>query len=656
MFLSPTYIINQRYEQVVLSNERDKDLIAMGRNLSVLDGESCKLISFEIIEQTFNFYNLADNFETNKQKYTFLNDQGYSLGEQEALKKISSGDDDITLNLTDEHKKYFLTPFHTYSLKKSIPEGPAFTNIFHPFFLNHFQTDPSTVLLPNERITVTTMAYHRRVEPQYIFGTSLGRVLVFQLFYSTHDQAYTYYTMKVDEGHEINILYVRKSLLFCSSEKGKLAVFSIAIPDINRAVIQNRRQEIGPNIVEVDISNLKQYESMLVSPLKRVLQVKLLSPNEEEARKQDSNYAESVKRYKDQIALILKNNSLVTFSCQTVKIEFECKSNEISVLGVFIQPMLDYLLILNANGSINLYSTNTGRFERTVTLKDYSYLMDLPDLISNYAKHYQEHHKYSATNESINKYGSRVHGVLEYNSRYLKNFLFRMEKEKEKNIEGKYQILSERLGNIEELNLSKMNNSQLVWLLHYSNDFIYASKYKRSGVAFLNLYLDNPVASDDKLASMAHILIIDAKTCFQQKSSDSKKMEESKAPGEIKISRRKSRTLTLDMANSRVTITPFIFPWGVDMAMDEEIIQTCGYKIPVFDFYHGLQGIGETFSFLLTDDEPSKKIEANASLKGSSSPVKPRREKERVSLRLDNWQTSNYYTTIQALGFMVSLF
>ena len=630
----------------MFSHERDSELIAMGKNIISYDSATSKLISLEVIEQTFNFYDLAQNLATHPLKYSFLKkDSGESKEAQEFIRKISA--EDSILKMTDEHKKYFVDPYLTFSITNHMPKSSAFPDLFHSFFVNHFRTDLSSIMRPNEKVTVTTMAYHRKVEPLYIFGTNLGRVLVFQLFYSTHDQSYTYYSMNVDEGNEINILYVRKSLLFCSSEKGKLVVYSIEISDISKAAIQNKKEERGPNLFEIEISTLKKFESMLVAPLKRVLRVKLLSLSDDDVRKLDENYIDSVKRYKDQIALILKNNSLVTFSCQNVKIEFECKSNEISVLGVFIQPMLDYLLVLNANGTINLYSTNTGRYERTVSLKDYSYLMNLPDLISNYAKHYHEHHRYSASNESINKYGSRIHGVLEYNSRYLKNFLFRMEKEKEKNNEGKYQILSERLGNIEELNLNKMNNSQLLWLLHYSNDFIYASKYKRSGVAFLNLYLDNPVASDDNLASMAHILVIDAKTCFQQKSSDQKKMEESKGAGDFKLVRRKSRAYTLDVANSRVTITPFIFPWGIDSSMDEEIISTCGYKIPVFDFYNGLQGIGETFSFLLTDDKSNKKVEA-------MSPLRPKKEREKVFLRLDNWQTSNYFTTIQALGFMAS--
>jgi len=63
--------------------------------------------------------------------------------------------------------------------------------------------------------------------------------------------------------------------------------------------------------------------------------------------------------------------------------------------------------------------------------------MNIPDLITKYNQHYQEHHHYSIKNEAINKYGSRIHGVLEYNSRYLKTFLLGMEKDKDKNDHNK---------------------------------------------------------------------------------------------------------------------------------------------------------------------------------------------------------------------------
>mmetsp|Transcript_4835 Transcript_4835/g.4019 ORF Transcript_4835/g.4019 Transcript_4835/m.4019 type:complete len:167 (-) Transcript_4835:63-563(-) len=155
------------------------------------------------------------------------------------------------------------------------------------------------------------------------------------------------------------------------------------------------------------------------------------------------------------------------------------------------------------------------------------------------------------------------------------------------------------------MNSSKRENPQIAWLLHYGNDFIYASKYKRSGVAFLNFYLDTPVGYEDSLGSVAHIILIDAKTCLSKISS--KKSENSKAGDEFRLSRKKSRGMTLDASNTRVTFIPFTFPWGIDKDMDEEILQSCNYRIPVFDFYHGVQGIGESFSFVLENDFKSDK-------------------------------------------------
>lgn len=185
---------------------------------------------------------------------------------------------------------------------------------------------------------------------------------------------------------------------------------------------------------------------------------------------------------------------------------------------------------------------------------------------------------------------------------------------------------------------SKKENPQIAWILHYGNDFIYASKYKRSGVAFLNFYLDTPVGYEDSLGSVAHILIIDAKTCLLK--STGKKNENSKQVDEFRLSKKITRSQTIDASNTRLTFIPFTFPWGIDKDMDDEILQSCSYRIPVFDFYHGVQGIGETFSFVLSNDfnihdELAKKNKVEL-------------------LRTQNYEVSEYFTTVQALGFMVS--
>lgn len=376
---------------------------------------------------------------------------GESQEHIEIQRKISQGDDSLILNMKEEQKKIFLKPWIQINLEK-LYKFDSFNQLLHPFFMNHLKTDFSGIFEKDEKITESTMAYHSKVHPIYIFGTNLGRVFLFKLFYSTLEKVYEFYKIDFDKS-EINILYVRKSSLFVSSAKGKLGVYSISISDINRASsksIDTSNSMFDANgLQEVDLSSTLEFETNLVSPLKRVMRIKLLTTKGQESNEKDESYLEIVSQYRNQIALILKNNSLVTFSMETKRVEFECKMNESSVLGVFINPLLDYLLILNANGNVNIFSTNTGRFERTVTLKSHDHLMNIPELISKYNQHYQEHHHYSIKNESINKYGSRIHGVLEYNSRYLKTFLLGMEKDPEKNEHNKQRLLSERLGNIE---------------------------------------------------------------------------------------------------------------------------------------------------------------------------------------------------------------
>ena len=658
--VQPQFLISQKFEQIVIDNETERDLITLGKSLIGIDTETCHVISYEVIEQAFHIYDLVSYRKPGARLFSFVTDE--NKDEEISLRRKLSGDEEVLLTITEDQKKLFLNPSISFKLDQG-NSFSSFDDLFHPFFLDHFKADLSKALLPDENITESTMAYHRKVEAMYIFGTTRGRILIFKLFYSTNDKIYSYYTINFDDC-EINILYVRKSLLFASSVKGKLGVYSIAINDINRASLQSDaplKQDRDNKIREINVSTLQQFESSLVSPLKRVLRVKLLqSTSSNQQNENDENYLESIEKCKQQIALILKNNSLVIFSCLSKKIEFECKMNETSVLGVFIHPLLDYLLILNANGNINIYSTNTGRYERTVTIIKYSSLLNIPSLLATYSEHYVEQHRYSTLNESINRYGSKVHGILEYNSRYLKNFLFGMDKEKDKNEHSKYKILSERLGNLDQISSSRRENPQIVWLLHYSSDFIYASKYKRSGVAFLNLFLDSPIRDEGRLGSIAHILVIDAKTCLSQKSQHAnveKKVDHTKQTDEFRLSRKKSNRFTLDSSNSRVTFIPFLFPWGIDSELDEEIIQLCGYKVPVFDFYYGVQGIGETFSFILSS-EPNQSSSVSTEINlpedklimASTKGVNPKL----LMTGKINWQTSNYYTTIQALGFMVS--
>jgi len=135
--------------------------------------------------------------------------------------------------MKEDQRNLFLKPFITINLEK-LYKIDTFKELLHPFFVNHLKVDFSKTFYPEEKITESTMAYHSKVNPIYIFGTNLGRVFLFKLFYSTLEKVYDYFVIPFDKS-EINILYVRKSTLFVSSASGKLGVYQIAISDLNKA-------------------------------------------------------------------------------------------------------------------------------------------------------------------------------------------------------------------------------------------------------------------------------------------------------------------------------------------------------------------------------------------------------------------------------------
>jgi hypothetical protein len=177
-----------------------------------------------------------------------------------------------------------------------------------------------------------------------------------------------------------------------------------------------------------------------------------------------------------------------------------------------LNPILDFVFVLIASGHLNVYSSNSGKFERTLILKDYLNTLDIQKILDLYTQKYTDIHRYPHDNEAINQFSSKTHGVLEYNSRYLKNFLFGMENSKAKNIDNDFKILAERFGDIERQSFYKKDNPHVSWLFHYTRDVIFASRFKKKGVAFLNYVLDTAVTDEERSGQNAHILIINPKT------------------------------------------------------------------------------------------------------------------------------------------------
>lgn len=63
-----------------------------------------------------------------------------------------------------------------------------------------------------------------------------------------------------------------------------------------------------------------------------------------------------------------------------------------------------------------------------------------------------------------------------------------------------------------------------------------------------------------------------------------------------------------------------VFPWGIDKNFDDKVLLRISSKLPVFNYFYGIQGLGESFSFFMNSKE--------------------------------KWSNSNYFNTLQALSIL----
>ena len=493
-------------------------------------------------------------------------------------------------------------------------------------------------------------------------GTNLGRILIFKLFFNFLEKKYYYYTINFSN-NDINILHIGKNLLFVSDSRGKFGVYDINSKSLSKSHLL--LSEVLDNIIKIDVSNLKEFEANLIAPLKRVLKIKVLQPSNEDGFEISQD---TLKQSKENLALILMNNSVVAFSISKKKIEFECKSNETTVLGVFLHPVYDYLLILNANGNINIFSTYTGRFERNINVKEYSHLLNVKELLKDYSLNYRNLHGFKNYIKDNRNTVSQTHGILEFNSRQIRNFLNYLN-DNQINPAKRYELTWERLGNVKQGSYPSNDIPHLIWLMKYSQEFIYASKYKKNGAAFLNLFLDSSSINQEHQNSIAHLLLIDCKNTTHLRHFKKDPEEEKSQQGnqeEIKL-RPRAKLSTLENITSQLSPLSFIHPWGFDAELDEEVKRISYHKYPAFAYFYGIQGIGESFSFIIEDISTVSKqnsevfkdkdaLQDNEINSKKSLIIAKNQVDDKISLPeyyYSNWQISNYLTTLHVMAYMV---
>lgn len=637
-------------------NEKQQD------SLLALEENAKALLYFDSEVQTFRLYELRATLEGNYNNFFYVTNLAIDeISPYLQFKRRRSSILDRSFLMEDlgKRKKEELEPQITYALRPEVPEETSpFGNIFHPFFLSCFGKGISNILQKGEEIALTTIVFHDRVEPMYVFGTNQGRVLFFKLMFRETENIYYYYVINFGP-NPINVLFNRRNMLFVSSEGGRLAVYPLNTKEWRK--LHPEEEKTNSSLVAVDVTEKKKFEILLSSPLKKILKIKVLDYVDASSLDgDDSSLKESLKQHSSLVGLVLKNNGVICFDAAKLTVEFECRCNDSSVMGLFIHPLYDYLLILNANGVINIFSAYSGMYERSISIKekDFSYALGVHELMDEYKKSHVDINSYQNYKSNSTKlYSSPVHTVLEYNARGIKNKIDYFGKVGEREGHKKFEVIRERLGDLSRLTFAAMDSPHLVWLFHYCNDSLFTTRYTRCGTVFLNLTLDQNY----------HIMMMDPKYSPEDderrrtrgsswKKSESEMSEKESHDIVMKDASQKQKKKSVEQqVDVGVALMAFVYPWGVDQEVEKDIKKVVNYNLPVFEVYHGVQGVGDAFSFLISEANenssgPSKEI----SISKESSMIQSQQFNGYPKTSLQHWRTSEYLTTSQALSMMVN--
>lgn len=281
----------------------------------------------------------------------------------------------------------------------------------------------------------------------------------------------------------------------------------------------------------------------------------------------------------------MSDNSVVIHSRITNSIESILKPSQRTILGIFYNPLFDEYLILTSNYEIDICSIKNGDLSRTLSYEKYKHHFKLTELIGEYSKKFIEPHDFK---EFFNKQNfDKSFAILEFNDRYndvLIDYITEIDKKRGPS----YKLINEKFGNVfRKKNPDNHNHMNLVWSLNYSKELIFESKNIKEGCVSLQLRLNEKKIVNHE--DIAHILLIDCKKNLK--------------------------------GSLLINYLPFIFPFGIDEDLDEQVTEMINFRLPIFDFNVGIQGCGTSFSFLLEKNK--------------------------------NWETSSFLTITQLMAILV---
>ena len=379
------------------------------------------------------------------------------------------------------------------------------------------------------------------------------------------------------------------------------------------------------------------------------------------------------------LGLILHSNNVAIYSMQTHKIEFDLKGNNSTILSVFLHPYLDEILTFNSKGYLYIYNIPTGVLDRIVSIENYSHLFNFNRYLNeNYAKYNM--HSFRKFMESEEFQTSKQHFLIDYTLR-LENCLLDYSVGKEwmpkKEIPSK--IISSNILNsapiielagaesINPLTISSISNISNISNIANNNTGIkgntvnidegmsminYEKKknecsnlivYERSG-AFLQIAKKAEKENAKKISNIimgrksivkSHnkdqgicVMALDSLDSWNNESNSMKKTNDLGyvifIDGKLNV---RNLKLFHEIDQKKIVNSPLylsyismIFPWGIDKEYDNKILSKLQNKIPVFQTQSGVQGIGESFTFIMNSK--------------------------------DKWAMSEYYSTLHAISIL----
>lgn len=268
------------------------------------------------------------------------------------------------------------------------------------------------------------------------------------------------------------------------------------------------------------------------------------------------------------LALILEDNSVAIYSRITNKIESILKSSKEPILGIFYNHSTNEFFILTSNYEINICSRKSGDFLKSLPYEKCKHYFNLRGLIEKNSKEFRELHDFNEFSMSNEQNFDKSFSLLEFNARYdeiLIDYIAEIDKKKGPS----FQLINEKFGDLKKNDLDENNDMNLVWSLNFSKELVFESKNVKEGCISLQLRLvEQKIVKHEDIA---HILLIDCKRNMKD--------------------------------NHLINYLPFIFPFGFNDDLDEQVRELINFRLPIFDFNVGIQGCGTSFSFLLEKKE-----------------------------------------------------